>query len=26
LFFQYAHGFDREFGINYFRVFVGRSF
>jgi Tol biopolymer transport system component len=26
LFFQYAHGFDREFGIDYFRVFVGRSF
>jgi hypothetical protein len=26
LFFQYAHGFDREYGINYFRVFVGRGF
>jgi Tol biopolymer transport system component len=26
LFFQYAHGFDRQFGIDYFRVFVGRSF
>ncbi|KIG13539.1 tolB protein precursor protein [Enhygromyxa salina] len=26
LFFQYAHGFDSEFGIDYFRVFVGRGF
>lgn len=26
LFFQYAHGFDREEGIDYFRVFVGRGF
>jgi Tol biopolymer transport system component len=26
LFFQYAHGFDREHGIDYFRVFVGRGF
>lgn len=26
LFFQYAHGFDPEDGIDYFRVFVGRSF
>lgn len=26
LFFQYAHGFDREQGIDYFRVFVGRGF
>jgi hypothetical protein len=26
LFFQYAHGLDREQGINYFRVFVGRGF
>lgn len=26
LYFQYAHGLDREFGIDYFRVFVGRSF
>ena len=26
LFFQYAHGFDPDNGIDYFRVFVGRSF
>jgi hypothetical protein len=26
LFFQYAHGFHREEGIDYFRVFVGRGF
>ncbi|MFV8753292.1 DPP IV N-terminal domain-containing protein [Nannocystaceae bacterium ST9] len=26
LFFQYAHGFDRQDGIEYFRVFVGQSF
>jgi Tol biopolymer transport system component len=26
LFFQYAHGLNREEGINYFRVFVGRGF
>ena len=26
LFFQYAHGFDRQDGIDYFRVFVGRGF
>jgi hypothetical protein len=26
LFFQYAHGFDRDVGIDYFRVFVGRGF
>lgn len=26
LFFQYAHGFDPQDGIDYFRVFVGRGF
>ena len=26
LFFQYAHGFDPEVGVDYFRVFVGRGF
>ncbi|HVI02268.1 MAG TPA: hypothetical protein VM869_26325, partial [Enhygromyxa sp.] len=26
LFFQYAHGFHAERGIDYFRVFVGRNF
>nr|WP_255216761.1 DPP IV N-terminal domain-containing protein [Pseudenhygromyxa sp. WMMC2535] len=26
LFFQYAHGFDPELGLDYFRVFVGRGF
>lgn len=26
LYFQYARGLDREFGIDYFRVFVGQSF
>jgi len=26
LFFQYAHGFESERGIDYFRVFVGRGF
>jgi Tol biopolymer transport system component len=26
LFIQYAHGFDKEFGLNYFRAAVARSF